>query len=543
MPSFKDGIFFFVYFDKLVLIQYKPIMRLSNKLLAVISLISFAVILIRCSGGTKTKQSGASANTEDISKGEVAAAQYCQSCHQLPAPSLLDKVTWRDHVLPVMGRYMGIKSEIERSQVVDPESDASYLPNTPQIDSTHWVQIIAYYVSKAPERLPVQKIAEPIHQLPVFKIQPTTQWDSIHAMASYVKIDNSVSPHRIIVADGLNNRLITLNDKGETMSASVLGGTVVNMLFQQDKITTTFIGKNLWANNFKNGFVKEIKIAAHGKITEAPQPEYYQLGRPLSTDIVDLNNDGKKDYLIAQFGKMAGRLSWVERPNGQIQEHVLRDKPGCLKTIIAYNSKTKSQDIWALFAQGDEGIFFYANDGKGNFTERKVLGFPPSYGSSSFDLVDFNGDGFKDIIYTCGDNGDFSQILKPYHGVYIYLNDGKDNFTQKYFYPINGCYKAIARDFDGDGDLDIAAISEFPGTVKPWQAFVYLENKGGFNFQAYTLPLDTPFSNGMTMDAGDIDGDGRIDLLLGNGYSNGNNNSQKQPLFMILKNISTPIAK
>lgn len=519
-------------------------MRLSNKLFAIISLVLFAIVLIRCSGGAKTEQSGASVKAEDIGKGEVAAAQYCRSCHQLPAPSLLDKVTWRAHELPVMGRYMGIRSESERSQVIDPESDASYLPNTPQIDSAHWAQICAYYVARAPAHLPVAKVAEPIHKLPVFEIQPApAQWDSIHAIASYVKIDNSVTPHRLIVDDGLNNRFITLNDKGKTLSSTILDGAVVNMLFQQNTITATFIGKDLWANNLKNGFIKEIKINAAGKIIPAPKPVYYRLGRPLVTDIVDLNGDGKKDYLIAQFGKMAGRLSWVESPNGQIQEHVIRDKPGCLKTIITYNTKTKSPDIWALFAQGDEGIFFYANDGKGNFTEKKVLGFPPSYGSSSFDLVDFNGDGFKDIIYTCGDNGDFSQILKPYHGVYIYLNDGKDNFIQKYFYPLNGCYKAVAKDFDGDGDLDIATISAFPDDRKPWQAFVYLENKGGFNFQAYTLPSNIPFHSGMTMDAGDIDGDGRTDLLLGNGYSNGNNDSKKQPLFMVLKNISTPVAK
>ena len=518
-------------------------MRLLNKLLAVISLALLVVVLVRCSGGAGNQAKG-SVNVEDISKGQAAAAQYCQSCHQLPDPSLLDKVTWRNHVLPVMGRYMGIKSEAERGQMDELESDASYMPNTAQIDSASWAQINAYFVAKAPEHLPAPKIAEPIHKLPIFEIQPTpAKWDSARAMTSYVKIDVSVKPHRLIVADGLNNRVITLNDKGKTLSSSILDGAVVNMLFQQNKITATFIGKDLWANNFKNGFVKEIKIAADGKISPAPQPVYFRLGRPVSTDIIDLNGDGKKDYLIAQFGKMTGRLSWVERPDGKIQEHVIRDKPGCLKTIISYNSKTKSPDIWALFAQGDEGIFFYANDGKGNFTERKVLGFPPSYGSSSFDLVDFNGDGFKDIIYTCGDNGDFSQILKPYHGVYIYLNGGKDNFTQKYFYPINGCYKAIAQDFDGDGDLDIATISAFPGEVNPWQAFVYLENKGNLNFHAYTLPLNTPFQKGMTIDAGDIDGDGKTDLLLGNGYTDGNKDNRKQPLFMILKNIGRHITK
>ena len=41
----------------------------------------------------------------------------------------------------------------------------------------------------------------------------------------------------------------------------------------------------------------------------------------------------------------------------------------------------------------------------------------------------------------------------------FFLNEGNNHFSQKYFFPINGCYKAIAKDFDGDGDLDIASIA------------------------------------------------------------------------------------
>ena len=135
------------------------------------------------------------------------------------------------------------------------------------------------------------------------------------------------------------------------------------------------------------------------------------------------------------------------------------------------------------FTQGEEGIFLFTNKGNGVFEQQQVLRFPSIYGSTYFEFADFNKDGLKDIVYTCGDNADYSVVLKPYHGVYIFLNEGNNHFKQKYFFPINGCYKAMARDFDQDGDLDIATIAFFADfSSQPEEGFVYLENEGNFEF-------------------------------------------------------------
>jgi hypothetical protein len=147
-----------------------------------------------------------------------------------------------------------------------------------------------------------------------------------------------------------------------------------------------------------------------------------------------------------------------------------------------------------------------------------------------------------DIVYTCGDNGDYSTILKPYHGVYIFLNDGKDGFEQKYFFPMNGCYKAIARDFDGDGDMDIAAISFFADYKdQPDEGFVYLENKGNLDFRPYSL-AEARAGRWITMDAADMDGDGKMDLVLGNcsvgpTMMHAAVDWKKGPPFIVLKNV------
>ena len=184
--------------------------------------------------------------------------------------------------------------------------------------------------------------------------------------------------------------------------------------------------------------------------------------------------------MVCEFGNLTGALSWMENVgNNRFTRHVLRALPGAIKAYINDYNHDGAPDIWVLFAQGEEGIFLFTNRGNGNFETKEILRFPPSYGSSYFEFADFNKDGYPDIIYTCGDNADFSPILKPYHGVYIFLNDGTNQFQQKYFFPINGCYKAMARDFDGDGDLDIATISFFADyDHQPQESFVYLENKG-----------------------------------------------------------------
>ena len=136
----------------------------------------------------------------------------------------------------------------------------------------------------------------------------------------------------------------------------------------------------------------------------------------------------------------------------------------------------------------------------------------------------------------------FSPVSKPYHGVYIFLNDGKNNFRQQYFYPINGSYKAIAQDFDNDGDLDLATISFFADYKNhPEEGFVYLKNNGNFNFTPYSLDV-TKYGRWLTMDAGDFDGDGKFDLMLGN-FSlmdpvfKASIDWKLQPPFLVLKNI------
>ncbi|NNU34617.1 hypothetical protein HK413_12025 [Mucilaginibacter sp. S1162] len=222
------------------------------------------VLLVQCNSSTKDSSPSSTYGqytADDVSKGQALAANYCKSCHKLPDPSLLSKATRERHVLPVMGIYLGIPSAAPAGMVNSPDINKDYIPVTPAMDAEKWKQIVAYYVTKSPAHMPTVNRAEPIHQLPFFKIEPAAaEFVGPRALTSYVKIDESVTPHRLIVFDGLENKLIVLNDKAQKLNAFNLNYAIVNMLFQKNRITSTVIGANLQANDFKHGNITDISI-------------------------------------------------------------------------------------------------------------------------------------------------------------------------------------------------------------------------------------------------------------------------------------------
>jgi hypothetical protein len=230
----------------------------------------------------------------------------------------------------------------------------------------------------------------------------------------------------------------------------------------------------------------------------------------------DLNQDEREDILVCGFGNYLGKFSWFEQlENQQYKEHILEATAGARIAYIRDLNNDGLPDILVLMAQGDERIVAWINRGNGNFTYKMLLRFPPVYGSSYFEVVDFNQDGFQDILYTNGDNADYSYSQKPYHGIRIMLGDANQQFEEAWFYPMYGASMAKAEDFDQDGDLDIAAIAFFPDYERqPEEGFLYFENQGNLKFNVSTFP-NAAQGRWLTFEVGDIDQDGDLDIMLG----------------------------
>ncbi len=463
-----------------------------------------------------------SATAAVVPSSETLAKQHCGSCHQYPEPDLLDKTAWREHVLPPMGYMLGIYPGDERPDSLFESGRAGELvraagvyPAEPRLSRAKWERIVQFYTQNAPDTpLPPENLPDIERGLdqfeahfPDFRIEPP--------LTSLVHIDTARG--RIFVGDYKDDvaTLNILNAKGEKIDMLAVGSAPSSLHMIQDVPFLANMGEFL-PSDTPNG--RLIRLLQRSQDTGFDS--YYTildgLQRPTHFAVADLNGDDADDVVVCEFGYHTGQLAWFANNNdGTFDEHVLMPKPGAVRTYVRDFNGDGRPDIITLMGQGEEGIDIYYNRGDGHFERERVLRFHPAYGSNYFELVDFNRDGHLDILYANGDNGDYYPTLKRYHGVRIFINDGSNAFEERYFFPLNGAYRAKAEDFDQDGDLDVAAISFYPDYKdRPEESFVYLENQGDLAFEARTFE---GYDRGrwIVFDTGDLDRDGDADIVLG----------------------------
>lgn len=451
-------------------------------------------------------------------EGYALAERYCQGCHQLPQPGHLSKAMWEQHVMPKMGHFLGIyKSEEERLSLFENNEGDSFLiqkniyPSKPVISSEDWQKIKQYFIENAPEELKTTPLALEKNN-PFFNaiIPPNVFSPPSTTLLKFKKNGG------IYFGDANKQQFIELNPDFSIKRAIEVEEGAVCVNETETEQYVTFMGQFAPTDNPKGMIMSLPKNGIEGATILIDQ-----LRRPVHTSVSDIDGDGLPDLVVCEFGKFTGCLSWFKNlGNGKYKKQVLWDKPGATKAYIEDMNNDGKQDIVALFAQADEGIDIYYNQGNGQFKRERVLQFPPSYGSSSLQIQDLNNDGKKDLIYTAGDNADFLPILKPYHGIYLYENEGNNVFKNRLFLPLNGAYSAFVHDFDNDGHKDIAAISFFPDWQHQLeQGFVFYKNLGGNfydakNFKAYSINKVNK-GRWILMDCGDYDNDGDMDICLG----------------------------
>jgi len=445
----------------------------------------------------------------DNSRGRELARQYCASCHLLPYPASLTKLAWVHQIQPAMAKWFGLEPfDFDGDADGRLLREAGLFPPTPLVPEQDWFAIWDYYRDAAPRQpLPQPPHTPPAPALKQFRAHKISLGQGA-PMTSLVKI--VPAQKRLYAGDAFAGILFALEAPGEIKLRWRIGSPPVDLVASAEQLTVTVIGK-LFPSDALEG---SVQLITPGDAT--PRVALEKLRRPTRTIPADLNGDGREDYVVCAYGNKLGNCSWFERRvDGTFDEHLLVDRPGALTAEVRDFNGDGRPDVLVLMAQAREAVLLFLNQGRGRFEPVTILEQPPTWGYAGMEIADMDGDGRPDLITANGDNGDFGLPLKAYHGIRIYRNDGTNHFAERFFHPMHGAYKAVARDFDGDGDLDIAAIAFFPDFNSTTPAnFVYLENLGGWKFAPATFP-ESGDGRWMVMDAGDWDGDGDDDIVLG----------------------------
>jgi hypothetical protein len=204
-------------------------------------------------------------------------------------------------------------------------------------------------------------------------------------------------------------------------------------------------------------------------------------GRHWPLDNLVLRNDGKGNFTTAKLPAEADRTYSAALAD--------LDGDGSLDLVVSNDRPDKK--------------VIYLNDGRGNYRTAGTFG-RPEWSTRYITVADLNGDGRPDIIVA----NRSSNPAKPVP-CFVCLNDGKGGFPNETPLPTQSATIIVAADLDGDGKIDLFVPHRDGG-----QSLIFW-NDGTGKFSAAPVPVGPKESNVRAAVAADIDGDGTVDLVVG----------------------------
>lgn len=430
----------------------------------------------------------------------------CGTCHTVPVPEEISMRRWPE-VINHMRQVFSIKDwPVEYTQA-------------------EWLDVLHYYIAGSVEfeDLPPDPPVSGFRFVPRNAgLLPGPNIGTKVGNVSIVDLDQDGQPD-ILATDFDMNALVWIYPtkdgwREQTLAAATFPAKAEVFDFNDDghlDIVLAALGSMLPTNDSVGSAWLLIN---DGTMKFTPTKLIDKMGRFSDIRPADMDNDGDWDFVTSAFGFLTiGEVGWLEQTeDGTFEYHRLSPKAGGIHVIPTDLNDDGLMDIMALIAQEHEEIIGFVNQGDGSFKQELLYkAFTPAFGSSGIELVDLDGDGDEDILYTNGDAVDLpTPMVLPYHGVQWLERKGELEYEYHPIFSFYGAYRAVPGDLDDDGDLDIVAVTMVTDWGDPNRlSAIWLENDGTQQFTPHGIG-NTPI-NLITVDIGDLDGDGDLDLVTG----------------------------
>ena len=413
-----------------------------------------------------------------IKQGDQLRSKYCVHCHDLPSPSILPRESWPEAMRSMNMLFVAP----DRLPLISGQIPAGF-----KYDPKEFIKIGRYMMSASKSEKELMSTQDsafltiPDHL--ITKLPVPFRKGTIETLFKYSP-DKKEFYLGVIGESGFSlntyNTSLALIRKIRTREAPI------DLHLTQDSTYIATMG-NMEEDNRKS----EVLLADTPN-TSSTTTIAQGLSRGSDIVVEDFDGDSINDILHIGFGDNSGKgeitILWGKGDNNYSRQKLM-SKSGGLKAHVVDINGDQRKDFLVLFAQNYQNLILFENQGNRKFTTRQIIDRPVGWGYMSFELIDMNGDQHKDIVTVVGNNMELiSKPLKPYHGIYVWENNGKNEFVETSFHPFIGASQIQIGDFNGDRLMDFAATSLAPNwrSRNPITFGLWLQTSDG-DYKSHTL--------------------------------------------------------